>query len=1417
MGTTVGNKDIATKGSGHTTVTPPAVSLNPPPPAPTPGPYPYSARSATAKDTKKTLKAGGSPVVVKGSVLNVDPPANQPSQPTGGDIVTHGVKGKASTTQGSSNTKASGKPVCGTGDMTRCNLITGKQAVAQQTMPLLKAGGADAAGGKDGGGADKDKKGKRALPAQGAKKCTKAGHPVDVARGVVVDSAVEFALPGAIPVELERHYSSARARETTALGRGGWVHSFEQWIVEGEDCWTLRDADGLDLHFAKVEPTESAFHRGERLTLTVQGPGSFSVFDHATGLSRQFRRNEDSDRARLAEIRDSYGNQVRLDYRGDLLERIVDTAGRELRLQHTPNGHVARIEVWASAPLPPPDPDATPAEPKPLTLEQWADFTYHESGELASAADALGHADRFEYDGYHCMVKTTLKNGVSFHYAYDDDTGFCIKTWGDGGLHEVDLFPDLESKTTLVSGTNEPRLYTWNDDGLVVCEQTHDGQICRTKEYDADQYLLRETNGAEECTEYEYDERGNLIKITDPAGRETRWAFSEDRPTRRIGPDGLETRYEHDSRGALVATTYPSGRSSSLGYDEQGQLVEVRGDDGVLAALRYDSSQNLAEQVDARGAKTRYTYDPLGRPLARIDALGRRTEVCYDALRQLLELRYPDGTVSKAEYEPLGNVARFTDALGQTRELDYGGTGTLTRLRQADGSEWRFRYDSDERLREIENPSRERYRYDYDRDGRVTEERTFDGRRLDYRYDNAERLARVEYGDETWREFIYDRVGSVVEDRSPHGAIHYERDDLGRLSRTLVEDPWGDVENTFERDHLGRVVAETQGGRTVRYRYDGLGRRAERVLPDGQSTRYEYDELGVLAAIEHDGRRLAIERDQLGRVTRKHHEPSGVCIDSGHDEMDRLVDQRVSTPSSDGAGARTLLTERRWSYDALGRPNRIHDGRWGSTEYGYSHIGQLVQARSARQNEVFEYDPTGSLVAVLDDLATVGESPVWETAPGNVLTSADRARFENDERGRRTAKVEVVPAADGGRPEARTEYDWDCRDRLREVRLPDGRKVRFSYDAFARRTKKEIIGADGGDFAGLVHRALDERPESLAPSRVVEFVWDGDALCADIGAAVPPSGAEHAGAEPEQHLSAAAQIARDHQGDPAGAALAGDDADHWAARGRQVRAFAHEPGGLEPLLQAAHGQVFAYVNDHLGTPKELIDDDGRIAWAAVHSAWGEVQEETRDPDAHPAESPFRLLGQYADEETDLCYTRYRYFDSRHGRWCSPDPLGIDGGINAFAFDGTPTADVDPLGLACNTPGFSKIRIILALLMRFNWTSWKTAFNIATGRLKLNQLPTDPHGGAGVMGRNPWGSNEAQIYLDQVKNVNQAAGVAAHEGTHAGQGIAPSTYRRTHEVEAFRAQRDADPTFPLRTDAQINNHVNSHPGYQHVPP
>jgi len=208
------------------------------------------------------------------------------------------------------------------------------------------------------------------------------------------------------------------------------------------------------------------------------------------------------------------------------------------------------------------------------------------------------------------------------------------------------------------------------------------------------------------------------------------------------------------------------------------------------------------------------------------------------------------------------------------------------------------------------------------------------------------------------------------------------------------------------------------------------------------------------------------------------------------------------------------------------------------------------------------------------------------------------------------------------------------------VRLPTGDRVLYTYDAFARRVRKDVVPAARRDRAAVVRLALTVGPGAVPKIRTTRYWWDGDVLAGEV----------------DSELG--------------------------------TRVHVHEPGTFVPMLQAEQGEVFAVVTDHLGMPKELVDQDGRVAWAAAHSAWGQVVEVWRDPASgrgkrvREVESPFRLLGQYAEIETGLCYTRHRWFDFGTGRWLSPDPLGVIGGRNLFAFDGNPINRVDPTGLAC---------------------------------------------------------------------------------------------------------------------------------------
>lgn len=112
--------------------------------------------------------------------------------------------------------------------------------------------------------------------------------------------------------------------------------------------------------------------------------------------------------------------------------------------------------------------------------------------------------------------------------------------------------------------------------------------------------------------------------------------------------------------------------------------------------------------------------------------------------------------------------------------------------------------------------------------------------------------------------------------------------------------------------------------------------------------------------------------------------------------------------------------------------------------------------------------------------------------------------------------------------------------------------------------------------------------------------------------------------------------------------------------------------------------VAYYHPDHLGTPLQATDKAGRIVWAARYEAFGRA---TLTTPAATAEAPvivsrLRLPGQYEDEESGLYYNFRRYYDPETGRYTTRDPIGLEGGVNGYAYvGGNPLGSVDPNGLS----------------------------------------------------------------------------------------------------------------------------------------
>lgn len=201
-----------------------------------------------------------------------------------------------------------------------------------------------------------------------------------------------------------------------------------------------------------------------------------------------------------------------------------------------------------------------------------------------------------------------------------------------------------------------------------------------------------------------------------------------------------------------------------------------------------------------------------------------------------------------------------------------------------------------------------------------------------------------------------------------------------------------------------------------------------------------------------------------------------------------------------------------------------------------------------------------------------------------------------------------------------THYQYDSQHRLFKAELPDASVAQYRYDAFGRRISKTVSSPDNSSSCETI------------------FFWQGDKLIAEVD---------------ENSL--------------------------------QHTSYLYEPYTFKPLamLQGTGDEtkVYYYQLDHLGTPQELTNTQGKIVWSAQYRAYGqlaiaEVEEVT---------NPLRFQGQYHDLETGLYYNRYRYYDPNSGRFTTIDPIALAGGLNNYQYVPNPTGWIDPLGLACK-PG-----------------------------------------------------------------------------------------------------------------------------------
>ena len=858
-----------------------------------------------------------------------------------------------------------------------------------------------------------------------AEGCMNSEDPVNLSTGNFIYEHEDLKVAGEIPLSFHRYYNSKDSR-TGVLGRC-FLHNY-QIALEKEADGTIgvRLADGqINYHDKKGQEYIARNTALEFLKETEQGyilvhPGQENIsFDQEGKMLRKEDRNgrgisffycEDgklkkaetdngssltycyNQMGQLKKVTDHTGRSVLLQYEEENLKKVITASGAEYVYRYGENGRITEVE-----------------NARHVTSVK---NTYDRRFRIIHQQFPDGGMMEFAYDDKNRRVTLTERNGSKIIHVHDERY--------------------RNTETIYEDGTKEHYLYNEKNQCISMTDR-----------------LGRTTRMA-------YDNRGNLTQMVDALKRRVNYTYDADCHLISVSINGKERLKNHyDGKGNLIGTenlygnritvinngagrpetiTYADGSVLEIGYDESGNIVQLKDVTGNVTTYGYDALNRVIETVDANRNVTRYTYDAADRVTTVTDAMGNQRAYTYNAGGKITAIRDFDGNTADFIYNPLGKVETYTDKEGQQVHFTYDKMWNIRSVTAPDHGKQEYFYDSDNHLVKQILPMGGVVKYAYDAAGNRTEMTDPEGNTTRYFYDAVNRLTEVLEPDGARSVYEYDREGNLVRETNASGqTTGYTYDDLGR--RTSVTDA---------------------AGATTSVLYNELG-KAERICyPNGSSTVYEYEKGGRLKSVRYpDGAGEHYGYDARGNLTERT-TTAGECYHYSYDCLARITS--IENP----AGGVAYFT-----YDALGRVTKAEDEKGNVTCYEYTPNGNLAKVTDALGNETFyQYDAMGQLVQT-SCTGTNGEEPqntvyTWDKE-GHVTTVTDALgdieRYTYDPAGKMRAKVDK----DG----YETTFHYGTNGQVEEICYADGRKVSLTYNAI--RQLEEVK-----DWLGTTKIAIDE-------------------------------------------------------------------------------------------------------------------------------------------------------------------------------------------------------------------------------------------------------------------------------------------------------------------------------------------------------
>jgi len=756
----------------------------------------------------------------------------------------------------------------------------------------------------------------------------RTGSPVYLKTGHLSWDESDINLPGRLPLQLNRSYSSHDAR--MGLFGNGWISNLERALVKTtktkstedgkgtyqETYFIFRHPNGLRYTFRELEDGSLETPKGLFQHIEKLADGSYT-FSYPDGTVETY-----SDGNMVSRM-DKNGNGLDLVYdESSLLQHVQNDAGSSLFIYYGANGFVSSVQDH--------------------TGRNWS-YNYDDQGNLISVVNPLGASRTFSYQSYKPvgdaqvysqLTKITDESGVDIlTVTY---TGERVASYTEGANRFSYTFDFNNRSATKRDSVGSQYGYNWDVNGLLTrlidplggaTTIERNAELVKTGEVDEAGFRWNRT----------VDDKGRVLTTTSPLGRTITYEYSGDNP--------------HP-----VKITSALGHVTSLGYDSSYNITSITNALGETTKLTVDTWGNITGITDAMDHTTKITYNDLSLPIAVTDPLGRTTSYSYDELGRTTGVTDAENRTSRFEYDGLSRLVHSVNALNHAVAYNYDAAGRLLDITDPVGNRTVYSYDQYGRLLAETRPDGGQTNYIYNADNTAKTIVRPDGTTISYGYDAAKRVIQENVGGDI-AQYAYDKRGYLTGAENNMASLGFSYDAAGRL---LAENQNGlPVEFSYDMDDrrtgltyadeslsyvrnaagFADTITSSLTSDTFTFQYDATGALLATLLPNALSNRLSYNAAHELTAVTAGSSFIDYSRDATGLILSK--VTNGAGKSYSYDAGQRLV-------SADGTSYVYDIAGNNRNNNATFAPdtNRLLED--DSTAYSYSPAGNLVQ----KQNKI---------------------------------------------------------------------------------------------------------------------------------------------------------------------------------------------------------------------------------------------------------------------------------------------------------------------------------------------------------------------------------------------------------------------------------------------------------------------------------